>query len=250
MADLVAINNKNHKNLRIDTSKAENHGADLNIVPVVINEFNNLAVQYPIVLTKNGDTGQFVFVAMLGFEPKENLFWNNNHWEGIYLPLQIQRQPFFVGQPNESSNVEKSVAEQEYVVCFDQNSPTIITDESDKDSGDAVFTESGAETEFFQQAKSRLGQLLQGESANKECIDALQELNLLQPLSLEITFVNKKEKRLNGLYCINQEVLAKLDDATTLKLHKLGFLQPIYTMVTSLGQIYSLIDKKNKRLGN
>ena len=74
MTKLVAVDNKNHLNTRVDLSKIEQHGADLQLVPVVLSEFINLAIQYPIVLTKNGNTGQFVISAMLGFESNENLF--------------------------------------------------------------------------------------------------------------------------------------------------------------------------------
>ena len=91
MTNLVAVNNKSHLNTKVDLSKVEQHGADLQLVPVVLSEFINLAVQYPIVLTKNGNTGQFVFSVMLGFEPCENLFWQQEQWQGpglsALLPL-------------------------------------------------------------------------------------------------------------------------------------------------------------------
>ena len=76
MAQLVAIDNKNHLNLTVDAAKAELHGAGLHLVPAVMSEFTNMAVHYPLVITKNADTGQFVVAAMLGFEAGENLFWD------------------------------------------------------------------------------------------------------------------------------------------------------------------------------
>ena len=99
MANIVAVDNKNHKNVQIDTGKLGLHGAKLNMVPVVMSEFSSAAVQYPLAITKNEDTGKFVCVALLGFEVGENLFWENGDWQGLYLPLQIRRQPFFVGTP-------------------------------------------------------------------------------------------------------------------------------------------------------
>lgn len=98
MANLVAVDNKNHKHIKINNTLAETHGKNLHLIPAIVAEFTNLAVQYPILLTKNGDTGQFVCAAMLGFESGENLFWQNEQWQGIYLPLQIQRQPFLLAR--------------------------------------------------------------------------------------------------------------------------------------------------------
>ena len=77
MANLTAIDYHSHKHLRINPEAAELHGAELNMIPVVVDEFTNLAVQYPIVIAKNEETGQFSLSALLGFEQHENLYWYN-----------------------------------------------------------------------------------------------------------------------------------------------------------------------------
>jgi hypothetical protein len=241
MAQLVAIDNKNHLNLTVDARKTEVHGAALHLVPAVMSEFTNMAVQYPLVITKHADTGQFVFAAMLGFEAGENLFWRSEQWQGLYLPLQIRRQPFFVG--NEESNNQEEGA-KEYVVCFDSDSPAI----SSKD-GQALFNENGSETEFFQQAKACLAQLLEGELANKYLLEQLESMDLLQVMTMEVTFANQTNTVLKGLYTIDTEKLATLSTEQISSLHKDGLLQAIYTLITSLGQIHHLIDLKNKQLG-
>jgi len=232
MTNLVAIDNKNHKDITVDGSKAEMHGANVNLIPVVVPEFSNLATQYPIVITKNGDTGQFVFAAMLGLETNENLFWQDEQWQGLYLPLQIQRQPFFVGEMN-----------NEQIMCIDLESPTLSSND-----GVAIFNSDGSDSEYLQDAKEKLALLLQGELQNIELIDAITSLDLLQPLSVEITLVNEQSCRLNGLYTIDNAKLAALGDAQVVNLHRQGQLDSIYTMITSLGQIYGLIDKKNKQV--
>ena len=237
MAQLVAIDNQNHLNLKVDAAKAELHGAGLHLVPAVMSEFTNMAVQYPLVITKNADTGQFVVAAMLGFESGENLFWRGGQWQGLYLPLQIRRQPFFVGNP------EQKVA-GDYVVCFDSESPAITSND-----GQALFSEDGVDTEYFQQAKFCLAQLLEGELANKKLLEQLQSMELLQMMQMEVTFANQQSTTLNGLYTIDTEKLAALSAEKIASLHKAGLLQAIYTLITSLGQIHHLIDLKNKQLG-
>ena len=240
MTQLVAIDNKNHLNLKVDASKGELHGRNLNLVPAVLSEFNNMAVQYPLVITKHAETGKFVCAALLGFEEGENLFWREEQWQGLYLPLQIRRQPFFVANAENNNTQVKS---GDYVVCFDSESPTLSTDE-----GERIFDENGVDTEYFQQAKSCLAQLLQGESDNENFLGQLERMNLLQVMKMEITFANQQSTTLNGLYTIDTEKLATLTAEEIASLHKAGLLQAIYTLITSLGQIHHLIDLKNKQL--
>jgi len=240
MANLVTIDNKQHRQVKIDASKAELHGKNLHLIPVVMSEFINLAVQYPIVITKNGDTGQFVFAAMLGFEEQENLFWNNEQWQGLYLPLQIRRQPFFVANPEEGSEQAQN---GDYIVCLDQDSPTISAEGSL-----ALFDAQGADTEYFQQAKSMLVALLSGEAQNQKLLELLEKMDLIQPMTLEITFANQTSNTLNGFYTIDQDKLSALSDAQLVALHKAEVLQPIYTLITSVGQIHALIALKNAKL--
>ena len=241
MTNLVAVDNKNHLNTRVDLNKVEQHGADLQLVPVVLSEFNHLAVQYPIVLTKNGNTGQFVFSAMLGFEKHENLFWQQEQWQGLYVPLQIRRQPFFIASNNQQGNNNKQ--NNELTVCLNTESPSLSND-----TGEALFDGNGLESEYFKEVKELLSQLLVGEKENSLLLENLTLMELIQPMSLDITFVNQSSTKLTGLYTIDQDKLASLSHEQVIKLFQTGLLPAIYTMITSLGQVHALIDLKNKRL--
>lgn len=217
------------------------HGASLHMVPVIVPEFSNAAGQYPIVLTKKVDTGEFTFIALLGFEAGENLFWKKGEWQGLYLPLQIRRQPFFIGNPTENSQTI-SVSD-DHIVCIDSQSPAVTTNQ-----GMPLFDERGLDTEYFQEAKACLAHILMGEEENKALIENLQTMDLLQPMSLKITFINQKSTQLNGLYTIDKAKFSKLTDEQVLQLHTLGLLGAIHSLMTSLAQIQTLIDLKNQRL--
>ncbi len=234
MPAFVALNNQAHKYLKIDSSKIEAQGAHERMVPVVLSEFLKLVVHYPIVLTKNAETGRFVCMALLGFEQQENLFWQNNQWQGIYTPLNILRQPFFIGQENENT-----------IICIDSESPCMS-----KTEGELLFTEQGEDTEFLRNVKTMLAELIHGETQTLIFIQTLLELKLLMPMSLDITFANQQEQRVQGLYTIDEEKLNALNSEAISALHKKNYLQPIYTMLASLGQIYALIQKKNERIAN
>jgi hypothetical protein len=238
MSKLVAVDNVNHRKIKINVDKIEAHGATMNLAPAVVAEFTQLATHYPIVLAKDGDTGQFVCSALLGFQAGENLFWDEDQWQAVYVPLQVRRQPFFLG---DDTTTEIENQSPQYVVCLDIESPSV------GDQGESLYDENGEESEYFKEAKAKLAELLRGESENKAFIDTLLSMDLLESMAIEITFVNQESTRLNGLYTIKQERLTKLSSEQLCQLHKHNYLQAIYAMVISIGQIYSLIDKKNKR---
>ena len=212
MANFVALHNQLHQQLRIDPQQIESLGATNNMVPVVLSEF----------------------LRLVGFETGENLFWNQNQWQSIYTPLNIMRQPFFIGQDNDQA-----------VICIDTDSSALTTDQ-----GEAIFDSAGNETDFLHRIKSRLAELLEGETRTQDFIKTLLNLNLIMPMALDISFANTQQQRVQGLYTINEERLAQLDASQLIALQQQGYLQPIYTMIASLGQIYALIQKKNERLGN
>lgn len=232
MTQFVALHPQHHQALRVDPQKIEAVGAQERMVPVVLSEFLKLVVDYPIVLTKNEETGQFVCVALTGFFDKENLFWENDSWQSIYVPLNIQRQPFFIGQENDK-----------VVVCLDAQSPCLS-----QTQGDALFTERGEETLFLQKAKAILADLVNSQARTGEFVQALLGLKLIVPMALDITFANGEQTRVQGVYTIDEKRLNELTSEELLGLQQQQFLQPIYTMLASLGQIYSLINKKNARL--
>lgn len=234
MSNLVALNNHMHQNIRVNTQLAEAQGIHLNMVPVVLSEFLKLAVQFPIAFTKNKDTGRFVCVALFGFQEGENLFIKNNQWDSLYLPLQIRRQPFFLGSSDQ--------AEDQFVICIDTGHQSI-----QREQGEQIFDTDGKETAYLENIKSILAELVNGETATQNFMNTLASLKLLQPMQLEITFGNGESTRVEGMYTINEEHLNRLSSDDINGLHTQSYLSPIYTMMTSIGHIYGLIDKKNKR---
>ena len=234
MPHFVALHNQLHQSVTVDTSKIEIQGAQEHMVPVVLSEFLKLVVSYPIVFTKSSDTGKFLAVALLGFDKNENLFWQKQQWQSIYIPLNISRQPFFVG--TEAGQT---------IICLDTQSPCITHDVNHE----PLFDKQGNDSVYLQQVKSQLAQLLDGEAKTADFIRTLRELNFIVPLTLDISFADQQDQRVQGLYSIDENRLAQLNAEQLVQLQTQHYLQPIYTMLASLGQIYALIQKKNERLG-
>jgi hypothetical protein len=179
----------------------------------------------------------------MGLEEGENLFWQNAQFNSIYTPLNIARQPFFVGQDEQSGD--------DYLMCIDRESSAVteFSDaDADADQQQAIFDASGQPTAYLRAAQSILAQLIQGEQQTQAFIQQLLSDKLLVPLSLDITYANAQSAKVKGLYSIDEDKLHNLPAAQLGQLNAAGFLQAAYTQLASLGQIYALIERKNKRM--
>jgi len=237
MAHLVSLDNMAHRHLRIDRRRAEAAGAALNTAPVVLSEFLKLVVQYPIAFTKDRDTGRFACVALFGFHEGENLFVADGEWQGIYVPLQVARQPFFLGQAS-----DKPGEDGHFIMCIDIEHPSV-----GQEQGETIFDSEGQATAYLENIKQGLAELLNGEEATRHFIDTVARLKLLVPMQLEISFENGEATRVEGLYTIDEARLDALGPEEIANLHGQRLLAPIYTMLASLGHIYGMIDRRNRR---
>src|SRR3954453_4197411 len=86
-----------HGGLRIRRERIEATAAGQHLIPLVASEFRKAAIQYPIVFAKNPEDGRFGPYVLMGLEPEENLFWSGTELDVAYVPLNVRRQPFYVG---------------------------------------------------------------------------------------------------------------------------------------------------------
>src|SRR6266403_5629944 len=105
-----------HSELKINPDLAEASAARQHLIPIVASEFRKAAVQYPIVFAKNPETGRFAPYVLNGLGVEENLFWSGTQLDVAYVPLNVRRQPFFVGT-NEGPATN--------VLCIDLDSPCL-----------------------------------------------------------------------------------------------------------------------------
>src|SRR5215471_15548199 len=94
---LVELSRSEHAGLRIRADRVAATAASQHLVPIVVSEFRRAATQYPIVFAKNPDTGRFAPYVLNGLGIEENLFWSGTELDVAYVPLNVRRQPFYVG---------------------------------------------------------------------------------------------------------------------------------------------------------
>ena len=223
MSNIVLLNSEEHKTLKIRTEYSAELGDGQRFVPVVLNEFQFLVAHYPLLFSKDAGTGAFYCGAVLGFDEGENLFLGEND---VWRPLNLRRMPFYIAGDE---------------VAIDLAHPRV------GERGEAIFTEAGEPSQFLAATVGALREVRQGGETMQEFIATLLRLNLIEPLDVTLAFDDGK-RQLQGLYTINRDVLAALEDAEVLDLFRRGYLQHIHFMIASLRQIANLANRKNHLL--
>lgn len=241
MAKPVLVQNSAHGELRIDTNLQGSVCKDLRNTTVVLKEFNLAALDYPIVLTKNPNTGAFTAVVLFGFDEAENLYVaEDNQWDALYIPLNVIRGPFMLGTQQVEGSADQGV---EHVLLVDMDDPRV-----NQQNGELLFNDRGFPTAFLERMTSAIKSLKDGVEETSAFITTLLELNLVAPAQLKIEFANGEHRDVRGVYTVDSEAVKQLSSSELQMLYERGYLEPIYAMIISFGQIRSLIARKNKRL--
>ena len=225
MANIVVLNSLEHRTLRVQPGASSRFGDDRRFVAVIVGEFPFLAAHYPILLTKDAQTGGFLVGAMLGFDEGENLFLADKGMES-YRPLNLQRGPFFAAGSD---------------LAIDMDHPRI-------GDGELLFTDTGEVAPYLQRMMSLFRDLVPGSEATRLFIETLIRLKLVEPIDISASFDDGGKRMLTDLYTINQDALRALPDAAVVDLFRKGYLQLVYLMIASLKQVPVLAQKKNRRL--
>ena len=226
MTNVALLNNHDHRAVRVQAGASARYGDNQRFVAVILGEFPHLVAHYPILLTKDQNTGAFFAGAMLGFDEGENLFLDARGME-TYRPLNLQRGPFFTAGTE---------------VAIDLDSPRLEA------GGKPLFTEQGEPTQYLQSIMALFRDLKPGLEMTKIFVEILVGLKLVEPIDIDLAFDDGSKRKLTGLYTVNQQSLAVLPDATVIDMFRKGYLQLIYLMIASLKQVPVLARLKNDAL--
>jgi hypothetical protein len=233
------LNNVTHRNLRVITRHGAEFGDNVGSVLTFPTEYGDVQREYPIFFRKDAATGEFFSVAVLGFEKNENLFLDERGWQASYIPGVITRGPFLIGfqQQDVDGDVRK-----EPVIHVDMDDPRISETE-----GEPVFLPQGGNSRYLERIATVLKGIHQGMAVSKAMFAAFTELDLIEPVKVEIRFTAEEQFDLVGLYSISEEKLAALDGESLAKLNKAGFLQGAFLVIASMNNVKKLIDMKHSR---
>jgi hypothetical protein len=240
MANHVLLNNIEHKDLKINTERTAEMGDNVWFAQTFPMEFRNAQAHYPILFQKDSDTGQFMPVALFGFENGDNLFLKDGKWDANYIPLAIQRLPFYIGFQHIENN---GVIEKQRVITLDVDSPKV-----NKEKGADLFLPYGGNSDYLENIADILETLHNGIQQNEAFIAALVNLDLLEAVTLDIELTNGSKHQLIGFYTINEDNLNALTPDNIVALQQAGFIEAIYMVIASQMHIHDLVARKNAKL--
>jgi len=225
MTQIVPLNKETHRSLIVDGRAAAAYGDNRHFVRVIVKEFPELLVHYPILFSKHPQTGEFYCGAMLGFDEGENLFLEEWADRQFYRPLSLQRGPFYSQGPD---------------LAIDLDDPRVGAE-----GGKPLFTEQGQPTLYLQSIIWAFQDLNPGVEMTRLFIARLLELKLIEPVGVEAEFDDGSKRQCIGLYTIDQDVLSGLPDEVVVELFRRGYLRLIHYVIASLKQVPALGRKKN-----
>lgn len=235
MANHAPLNNVDHKNLRVVTTRGAAYGDAVMSALTFPAEFRDLQACYPIVFAQDGN-GSYDAIALLGFEQGENLFLGPDGWDAPAIPLTVERQPFMIGRGGDELSVH-----------IDLDSPRVRDGGIE---GEALFLTYGGTSEYLERISSVLRTIHDGLAASRAFVAALVDLDLIESFVLDVELDDGSQNRLAGFYTINEDRIAQLSAEQLAGLHGKGYLQAIYMAVASLAQFRALIQRKNRANGS
>ncbi len=228
MTNIVTLNSKTHRSLRVYSAASAHYGDGQRFVQVVIEEFTHLVVHYPILMSKDADTGTSFCGAMLGFDRDKNLFLKEGKGHEGYRPLNRRRMPFYAAGND---------------LAIDLDHPRVGAE-----AAQALFTGSGEPTMYLKSMMQAIHDIKLGVEMTKVFIATLLQHDLVEPVRISVSFDDGSKFKLADLYSITQRALRDLPDPVVLDLFRRGYLSLIELMSASLKKLGELAKKNNALL--
>ena len=225
---IVALNKEQHSATKINNTNAFSHISGEHLLPVVVHEFVVAGAEFPIVFVKANDT--FQPVAMLGLEVKQNLFMQGNEWQALYVPRAVRNYPLVLVKDTSSEG-------ERLMVALDEASERVS-----QADGHPLFNEDGSESEFLTHRKQQMAEYIDMGVVTRNFVEKLNSLELIKEQTLTLN-IKGQERRINGIFLIDEKKLNELSDETFLELRKSGYLTAIYAQLMSLQHTQKLVKR-------
>lgn len=236
MSNVVVLDNVEHHDLKIKVERGDAFGDNVNQALVFPNEFRDLQREYPILFRKD-EKGAYQSVVLLGLDRDENLFLKGTDWDAKYIPSILARGPFSIGIHKSA----EGAGEDDIKVHIDLDNAAVS-----KEEGFPLFLPQGGQAPYLNHVINVLRTLHDGMGISKTFFAALEEFDLIEPITLEIKTDETRQYTVPEVYSIGQEKFNNLSADALEKLHKGGVLAACYFVLASFDNIRSLVDRKNR----
>lgn len=228
-SQVVVLNRNDHRAMKVKLpGKDYRFSTSAMTVPVVISEFFDLAVDFPILLASDGN-GQLSPIALLGLKAGQNVFVDAaGQWSAAYLPAALRAHPFGIVESETEKGLWFSVVEQSYL---------------DENEGVALFDNSGESAPDLLRANS-LSMAFETDRAKTAALVAhLQELKLIKETTLQLVPESAEPISINGCHVIDEATFGALPAKAVQSLHTKGHLGACYALLLSLRNVQKLLKK-------
>ncbi len=131
--------------------------------------------------------------------PEENLFWSGTELDAAYVPLNVRRQPFYVGDnPDEWRRPVRRSGE---------SVPRRVRYEG------TLVNPDGSDSAYLKSVLAMLGELVAGRAPTEQFVATLLSLDLLAPLLLDIVLDDGTPLKVQGLYGLDEDRFRQLPAA-------------------------------------
>lgn len=219
MSSLIPISYKNHATKRWITPNSFEFVREKNLLPVVIDELNQVILEMPIVFVEHND--KFILCALLGYHPNINLFVaENGKWKADYVPQILKKWPFY----------SFSNKNNELVLCVDENSDQISEFE-----GQPFFDNKGNPSSQIKKMITFIQHYEYNNIMTENACSILNKYNLIKPWPAVVD-----KRKLNNIYKIDEKSLNNLSDEDYLALRKHGAIYIAHCQLISQHQLKAL----------
>lgn len=230
MSRPVALDNVAHADLRVALRHGAAYGEAVNRALVFPTEFGEAQRDFPILFQRDPAEG-LQAVALLGLDRDENLFLDGARWTSRHIPLILQRGPFLIGL-----NADGGAP----VIQIDLDDPRVNAAD-----GEPLFLPQGGQSRMLDHLGRVLGAIHVGMADAAPMYAAFDALGLIQPVALELMLDEERRYVISDHEVLSAEKLAALGPDALDQLNRAGHLGAAFLLAASLGNISSLIERKN-----
>ncbi len=224
MPQYVPVTKENHASKRWKRFTSYTFAAKETLLPLVAAELPKALTAFPIAFLKNNEA--FFPAAMLGFGQGRNLFVaGNGQWVGACIPSALRGHPFKLARTEDN----------QLVLCIVQDSDLI----TDGPEGEPFFDESGNPGEPVKAVLDFLQKVEENQQMTARMCAVLTRHSLIKPWDMKLQTPDG-ERRIEGIYQIDEQALNQLPNEAFLELRQAGALLMAYCQMPSMQHLATL----------
>jgi len=217
MNNLVELSNETHKDLKVVDNAVINAIKDQHVINIQVKEACLAATNFPMFFMSVPDMDRWAISAITSLETNKNLFVKDDAWQSAYQPTSMLTYPMIV--------MPAANKERQYTVGIREDSSSFS-----KEEGKDLFDSEGKASVYLSSIIKLIEADMQNEVHTVRFCKELDDLSLIAPVTIQVTYENGAVKNLGGLHTIDEKALQSLDITDLEKLREKGYLAPIYAM--------------------